>query len=165
MTWQSLFVRDCRHVKNPVELFEEVVEHLMVAETMSGEGVVTIFRPVFYYYYYYISFLAFILLIIKINNKTKIEIFRRILGTSDLELKNYSICELSTFPFLSTPLYNLILFSHIPLLLIEMTEEKIKWGSYKNAALTQRCILQGWEPPEPRTPFDILPVYYFFIFY
>lgn len=31
-------------------------------------------------------------------------------------------------------------------------------GDRANKDFTQRCIQLGWTPPEPRTPFDVLPV-------
>jgi nitric oxide synthase oxygenase domain/subunit/hemoglobin-like flavoprotein len=46
ISWNTLQVRDCRHINNPEEIFQEVQEHLKIATAGTNiQSVMTVFKP------------------------------------------------------------------------------------------------------------------------
>ncbi|MBD2498596.1 nitric oxide synthase oxygenase [Nostoc sp. FACHB-280] len=105
--WNNMVVRDCRHVTDPDEMFQELLEHLRLGTNGGNVQVImTAFRP-----------------------KLPKERWGPRLWNS--QLLRYAAYE---------------------------QPDGSVMGDGANLDLTNAIIKLGWQPPEPRTPYDILPI-------
>ena len=105
--WNNMVVRDCRHVTDPDEMFQELVEHLRLATNCGNIQItMTAFRP----------------------KQPKENWGPRIWNP---QLIRYAAYEQADGSVLGDP---------------------------ANLDVTKAIVKLGWQPPEPRTPYDILPL-------
>ncbi|MBW4513162.1 MAG: nitric oxide synthase oxygenase [Scytonematopsis contorta HA4267-MV1] len=105
--WNNMVVRDCRHISNPDEMYQELLEHLRHATNAGNIQItMTAFRP----------------------KQPKERWGPRIWNP---QLIRYAAYEQPNGSILGDP---------------------------ANLEVTKAIIKFGWKPPEPRTPYDILPL-------